>query len=230
MPDKLINQSCSRRRFLQRLGLGATGVVVLGSYGFNIHREPVTGKIKVIAIDFEKCAGCRTCESVCSSFNHQTLVNGKKLNGLGNPSLSNIRVFHYNPDIDIPSTCALCDDAPCVEVCPVEPDPVTGRKALYRDTELMTITNDLGRCIGCQSCALECSKRRAGVIKPDPDTGSPMRMCTLCGGNPKCVEYCPYDALAYIELDDDRDLSNLAPEKIAEKMIKKLYNPNQEVN
>jgi hypothetical protein len=43
-----------------------------------------------------------------------------------------IRVYHFNPDVDVPVTCVLCDDAPCVASCPVAPDQ-QGRRAIYRD-------------------------------------------------------------------------------------------------
>jgi Fe-S-cluster-containing hydrogenase component 2 len=224
MEDILTGKKQSRRHFLSKISYGAGGLILLGSYGFSIKRCVETGAIKAIAVDFEKCAGCRTCESVCTEFNHRVMVDGELMNGLGNPALSNIRVYHFNPDVDIPSTCALCDDAPCVEACPVDPHPETGRKALYRDEKLHTIVNDPERCIGCQSCAFACAEKRAGVIHPDPETGNPRFMCTLCGGDPQCVKYCPYDALKYIEMPADRDLDNLAPEKIAEIMIDKFYN------
>lgn len=224
MSEKLIDRTVTRRHFLSSLGFGTAGMVILGSYGFTMVRDHNTGKIRAIAVDFEKCAGCRTCEAVCSSANNRVMVNGKQLNGSGNPHLSNIRVHHYNPDIDIPSTCALCNDAPCVDACPVEPHPETGRRALYRDDDLMIIINDLDRCIGCGSCAEACRDKRGGVIVSNPVTGSPERMCTLCNGDPQCVKYCPYDALSYIEMDNDRDLTGLSPKKIAERMIEKLYN------
>lgn len=224
MAESIIERSVSRRHFLGTLGFGTAGMVLLGSYGFTIGRDTLNGKIRAIAVDFEKCAGCRTCEAVCSSYNHMVKIEGKLLNGYGNPSLSNIRVYHYNPDIDIPSTCALCPDAPCVEACPVEAHSETGRKALYRDEDLMIILNDTERCIGCGSCADNCREQRAGVIRSNAVTGGPEMMCTLCGGDPQCVKYCPYSALSYIEMDESRDLEGLSPQALAEKMIEKLYN------
>jgi len=223
MEDIFTTKKQSRRHFLSRITYGAGGLILLGNYGFTFTRDSETGVIRAIAVDFEKCAGCRTCESVCSEYNNQVMVNGELINGLGNPALSNIRVYHFNPDVDIPSTCALCDDAPCVEACPVEPHRETGRKALYRDEKLKTIVNDPERCIGCQSCAIACAEKRAGVIHPDPETGNPRFMCTLCGGDPQCVKYCPYDALKYIEMPPDRDLDKLAPRQIAEILIDKFY-------
>jgi len=224
MEDIIKSEKQSRRHFLSRIAYGTGGMILLGSYGFTIRKDSLTGVIKAISVDFEKCTGCRTCESACSEFNNKIMVNGEKINGLSNPARSNIRVYHFNPDVDIPSTCALCPDAPCIEACPVEPHPETGRRALYRNGELKTIVNDPERCIGCQSCAAACKEQRAGVIHPDPETGEPRFMCTLCGGNPQCVKYCPYDALKYMEMPADRDLDKLAPEKLAEIMIEKFYN------
>ena len=224
MKDTITTSKLSRRHFLSRITYSAGGLILLSNYGFTIKKDTRTGVIKAIAVDFEKCTGCRTCESVCAEYNNKVMVDGELINGLGNPAKSNIRVYHFNPDVDIPSTCALCDDAPCIEACPVEPDPVTGRRALYRDEKLKTIVNDPERCIGCQSCAIACAQKRAGVIHPDPETGNPRFMCTLCSGDPQCVKYCPYDALKYIEMQADRNLDNLAPEKLAQIMIDKFYN------
>jgi Fe-S-cluster-containing hydrogenase component 2 len=224
MPEKELDRKYTRRHFLNNVGLGAGGLMILGSYGFSFSRNQTTGMISAILVDFGKCAGCRTCESVCSEFNHKISIEDKMVNGTANPYLSNIRVYHYNPDIDIPSTCALCDDSPCVEACPVEPHSETGRKALYRDEQLLTINNDPERCIGCQSCAIECSQKRAGVIRSDPETGGPTRICTLCNGDPQCARHCPYDALKYAEMASDRKLDNLSPDRLAEIMIKKMYN------
>lgn len=215
----------SRRHFIQDIALGGSGFIILGSFGFRLIKDDENQIIKAISVNFDKCAGCRTCESACSAFNHKEIINGEELFGLGNPYYSNISVYHFNPDIDVPSTCALCPDSPCVNACVVEPDPVTGRKALYRD-ENMTIKNDIERCIGCMQCAEACRDLRGGIIHPNPETNKPERMCTLCNGNPQCVANCPFGALEYIEMPIDQDLTNLAPAKIAERLIEKLYNLN----
>ena len=213
----------SRRRFLQNLAMGAGGMLLLGNYGFIFaSSNPIQG-IKAIVVDFDKCAGCRTCETVCSAFNHKVEINDQMINGLGNPDLSNIKVWHYNPDVDVPVNCFLCDDAPCIEVCPVDPDPLTGRKALYRDEEFQTIRNDIERCIGCEKCARVCADERGGVIFPNKDTRMPERMCTLCDGDPQCVKYCPYGALQYLTITDGLPLRNRQPKEIAEELIKKYY-------
>ncbi len=213
----------SRRNFLRTLAIGAGGMAVLGSYGFIFQEESANGEIKAIVVDFTKCAGCRTCETACSAYNHQVEVDGQLMKGLGNPDLSNIKVWHYNPDVDIPVTCFLCEDAPCIEACPIDQDPVTGRKALYRDEIFSTIKCDLDRCIGCGKCSKACHEKSGGVIFPNKDTGKPERMCTLCDGDPQCVKYCPYGALQYLTITPDMPLRNTSPDKIAEKMIEQYY-------
>lgn len=215
----------TRRHFLQDIAFGGGGFIVLGTFGFRIFKDTENKLIKAISVNFEKCAGCRTCETVCSAYNHPVIINGEKMNGLGNPYYSNIKVHHFNPDVDIPVTCALCPDPPCINACVISPDIITGRKALYRD-ENMTIKNDVDRCIGCMQCAKACEKLRGGIIYPNPETHKPERMCTLCDGNVQCANNCPFGALTYMEMPADRDLSDLSPNKIAERLIKELYNLN----
>lgn len=214
--------SLSRKQFLSNLALGSGGLAIMSSFGFMSVSVNGFNSLKAIVIDFDKCAGCRTCETVCSSQNHKFEISGSLVHGLGNPELSNIRVWRYNPPLDIPVTCFLCADAPCVEACPVKPHPETGRKALYRDEKLGTIINDYDRCIGCQSCADACRTNRGGVIFPDVE-GSPHGMCTLCDGDPSCVKWCPYEALTYLEINSDMDFRNMTPKQIASRLLEKYY-------
>lgn len=220
------NKTYTRRHFLQDIVYGGVGFIIFGTYGFRVITDKEKKVIKAISVNFDKCTGCRTCETVCSAFNHPEVIDGEEVKGLGNPFLSNIRVHHYNPDVDVPSTCAICPDPPCIAACPVPFDMHTGRKALYRDEALLTIQNDKERCLGCQQCAKACETLRGGVIRPNDETHKPERMCELCDGDPQCVKYCPYGALDYMEMPEDRDLSDLSPDKIAQKLIKKYYNIN----
>lgn len=213
----------SRRDFLKNLAIGGGSAIVLGGLGFMIHEKTELGTIKAIVVDFNKCTGCRTCETICSAHNNTVIVNGEKLNGLGNPNLSNIQVHHYNPDVDIPMICYLCKDNPCINACVVPPDIFTGRKALYRDHDTLTIKNDLKRCLGCGECAKACKEERAGIIVPNPKTGKPERMCNLCDGDPQCVKHCPYDALSYVEIDNNREYAGYSPNQIAEKLFQRFY-------
>ena len=176
----------------------------------------------MILVDFNKCTGCRTCETVCAQYNHKTVVDGEELLGLGNPYLANIRVYSFNPDADVPIVCVMCQDNPCIEACPVEPDE-QGRKALYRDPETLAIKADPDRCIACGACAEACKTERVGAIIPNRETDMPERMCTLCDGDPQCVKYCPYGALSYIVGGIDGRHYGVPPEEIAEELILRWY-------
>jgi anaerobic carbon-monoxide dehydrogenase iron sulfur subunit len=213
----------SRRDFLKNLAIGAGGLAFIGGFGVAFRHMGTDGRlVKGIIVDFTKCTGCRTCETVCSAFNHKVEVGGEILNGLGNPWLSNIKVHWFNPDVDVPMVCSLCDDAPCIYACPVPPDLFTGRKALYHDPETHSVRNDPERCIGCGQCAKTCSNMRTGVISQFPN-GKPFGMCSLCDGDPQCVKNCAYDALSYVELNEETDFRKLPPETIARKLIWEFY-------
>lgn len=206
-----------------KAALGGGAMFMLGQFGVMcLARAQQEGQstLSMILVDYAKCTGCRTCETVCSGFNHKETVNGKTLNGLGNPDLANIRVYGFNPDVDVPAVCAMCPDSPCIEACPVEPDPKTGRKALYRAAKTQTITNDSERCIACGDCAESC---RVGVIRPNPETDRPERMCTLCGGDPQCVKHCPFGALSHVKVDTGYKFYAQRPEQIAKQLMTEWY-------
>jgi len=217
------NSNLNRREFLQNLAVGAGGIIVLGGLGFIFPSKTSARTFRAIVVDFDKCTGCRTCEAVCSAYNYKVEVNGELLDGLGNPDLSNIKVWHYNPDVDVPMTCFLCEDNPCIEACPTTPDLITGHKALYRDDELFFIKNNKDRCLGCEQCAKACQSMSGGVIYPNKETGMPERMCRLCGGKPQCVKYCTFGALSFIKITPDVSLQGTSPQDIAEYLSEKYY-------
>lgn len=212
-----------RRKFLKLLAIGGGGIIVLGKFNFLFANESNNGILKAIVVNFDKCTGCRTCETVCSAFHHPVMINGETLNGLGNPKLGNIQVFHYNPDVDIPTICANCPDTPCVNACPSSPDEVTGYGAIYRDKETLTIRTNHELCISCGSCSRACEADGAGVIVMDAETNYPEHICDHCGGNPQCVKYCPYDALSYFEVDVNREYFGFTHREIAEKLFERYY-------
>jgi len=215
----------TRREFIKGIGIGGGALVLLGRFGVHAVAWADSGNPvpKMVLVDYGRCTGCRTCEAACSSRNRPVTIKGEELPGLGNPRYSNIWVQSFNPDVDVPNVCAMCADTPCVNACPIEPAPKTGRRALYRDEATHTIHNDAGRCIGCRSCAEACSVQRTGVIIPDSATGRPQRICTLCGGDPQCVKRCPFEALSYVEVRADRKFYGLVPEKIAAELAMKWY-------
>lgn len=217
--------ACSRRQFLKGIGVGGGALVLFGQFGIHSAAWALSGEptLKMVVVDYNKCTGCRTCETACSSRNRPAAIAGKELPGLGNPHFANIKVHNFNPDVDVPNVCAMCSDTPCANACPVEPDAKTGRRAFYRDDVSHTMHNDISRCIGCGSCAKACASQRTGVIRPNPETGKPEHMCTLCGGDPQCVKRCPFGALSYVEVRRDRKFYGLGPERIAAELASNWY-------
>ena len=217
----------SRREFLKTLGAGSGGLIAFGGWLVKSADAQEKAEYGLIVVDFNKCTGCRTCEAVCSQVNNKVKVDGEELSGLGNPHLSKVQVYYFNPPVDIPNRCLQCKDAPCIEVCPVNPDPATGRKALYRDEKTLAVKTDLDRCIGCGACARTCSEKRVGAIILNPDTKKPEGICNLCEGDPACVRYCPFGALTYVKGGVDGSHYGLSPEKVA-KQLTTLWYYNQE--
>ncbi|MFH1468651.1 MAG: 4Fe-4S dicluster domain-containing protein [Pseudomonadota bacterium] len=215
-----------RRRLLG--GLCAAGGVLVGHgalFGLFTFAPAAHGAgLRALAVvaDLSRCTGCRTCEAVCSAANHRVEVDGRMLPGLGDPHLANMRVHGFLPEVDVPATCALCAEAPCVAACPVPPDE-KGRKALYRHPRLHTVVHDPARCIGCRSCAAACARERGGIIRPEPASGHPERLCTLCGGEPQCALHCPYGALALVHGAVEKGLAGRPPEELAHAMMARWY-------
>ena len=212
-----------RREFIKTLGIGSGSLFAIGGWLIENADAQENVTYSLVVVDFTKCTGCRTCEAVCSQVNNKVNIDGEELNGLGNPHSSNIRVHYFNPPVDIPNRCVMCNDAPCVEACPVDPDPDTGKKALYRDEKTRAIKTDTDRCIGCGSCAQACSEKRVGAIILNPDTGKPAGICNLCEGDPACVKECPFGALTHVQGGVDGRYYGISPEKAAEKLISLWY-------
>ena len=222
----LQEKTLSRREFMEKLAIGGGALVLLTGCaswklpGISGQKEKTYA---FIAVDYTKCAGCRTCEAVCAASNHPLLREDSYQSDLGNPVMSNIRVHSFNPDVDAPIVCSRCADTPCIKACPVEPDPETGRRALFQEVELGIITNDPNRCIGCGSCVAACAETSVGILAQNPETNHPMRMCTLCDGNPQCVEHCPYEALSILRVSADYPYYRMSPAEVANKLNKRWY-------
>ena len=130
-------------------------------------------KNKFIVCDIEKCSGCKICELVCSAVKE----------GGFNPLLSRIRVIKSEPFINMAVACRMCEEPKCVKSCPY--------KALQINEETGVIIVDEEKCNGCKWCLEACE---FGVIFINKNDGKAI-ICDLCQLNPKCVEYCPKEAL-----------------------------------
>ena len=94
---------------------------------------------KALIIHHEKCTGCRLCELVCAV----------KHDGISNPTRSRIRVMKWEMEgLYIPMSCQQCEDAPCMNGCPVG--------AISHNEALNRVEVDYDICIGCRTCVSVC--------------------------------------------------------------------------
>jgi Fe-S-cluster-containing hydrogenase component 2 len=138
-----------------------------------------------LAINYDKCCGCKLCELACSMMRSKDEVSV--------PSKSRIQVYRREPlGLDIPLVCLHCEDPPCM-VCPVD--------AMSRD-ERGAVLVDQKKCIGCKQCLQACP---FGAISFDTKTRKVFK-CDLCDGSPICERLCN------IAHPDDNVLTYLTPE------------------
>ena len=145
--------------------------------------EKVVGR-KFVSVDPSNCIGCGICEYVCVL---------EKKEPLWNPLRSRVRVIHFSPLFNAAMACRFCEDAPCVRACT--------RKALTQSLKGGVILVDESKCDGCNWCVQACPY---GGITLHPDKTSVL-VCDLCGGEPKCVEFCPEEALEVVSDDEAAD-------------------------
>jgi len=126
----------------------------------------------------EHCTGCMQCELACAWT--QT--------GQFQPSRSLIHVNVFDEQASYaPYTCLQCDEAWCMNACPVNAidcDEKTGAKMIHESL-----------CIGCHLCTIACP---FGTVFTTPDTDLAAK-CNLCGGEPACEKACPTDAIRYTD-------------------------------
>ena len=149
---------------------------------------------KALYIDYQKCTGCRTCELVCAV----------QHDGCSNPTRSRIKVVKWESrGLYIPMSCQQCQDAPCMNICPV--------KAISKDDDLGRVMVDYDTCIGCRSCVSICPFGAMSFNVID----KMVFKCDLCDGDPQCVRFCDVKA---VDLVEENDVSILKTRSAAEKI------------
>lgn len=146
-----------------------------------------------MVINLDRCTGCDDCVRACAAAhdnNPRFLRNGKRF---GN--------------FQVASACMHCLDPTCMIGCP------TG--AIHRSGERALVEINPMTCIGCSSCANNCSynnirmvpiRDRDGQLIMDLDTAAPMvqaTKCDLCAAErtgPACQHACPHDALKRVDM------------------------------
>ncbi|RMH72622.1 MAG: 4Fe-4S dicluster domain-containing protein [Gemmatimonadetes bacterium] len=157
-----------------------------------------------MGINIDQCIGCGQCMEACRTENHvptdffcRTWVERYTFKTDGEVLVENIA---HNPEaitekdilrsFFVPKLCNQCENAPCVQVCPVE--------ATFK-TEDGVILVDENRCIGCRYCVQACPYG-ARYIHPEKHVAD---KCTFCyhritkGLLPACVEVCPTQARVF---------------------------------
>ncbi len=158
-----------------------------------------------VSADPGKCNGCGICEYVCSL----------EKEGVANPLKSRIRVLRLNRLLNMAMVCRFCDDAPCIKACP--------RDALNRSEQNGVLIIDAGNCDACGWCVEACPYGGIAVL---PDKGV-VAACDLCKGEPKCIEFCPEEALELADEEASAQKLVSALEKIpseAERLIDLIKN------
>ncbi len=135
---------------------------------------------KIIAVDQERCTGCRRCEIVCSVIKE----------GVSDSSRSRIHVRESEIESKyFPILCQHCEEPVCAQVCPTN--------AIYKQEDSSRVLVDRERCIGCRACISVCPQEG---LKFDVVEKKILR-CDLCDGDPICVKVCEEGALKYMDRD-----------------------------
>ena len=131
---------------------------------------------KIYTVIVDRCIACGKCELACA------FAHGSE----GKPSKSRINIFRRGPERGTPVVCFQCHDAACMAACPTE--------ALVRNEETGAVDMVRDRCIKCRMCVAGCP---FGNMLWD-EVYQVVQKCDLCGGNPRCVPFCPTGALQFL--------------------------------
>ena len=155
---------------------------------------------KVFVIDVARCNGCYNCQIVCKD---EHVANDWSPIAKPQPEIGQFwlhlveRVRGTVPKVKVayrPHLCMHCDQAPCLESCPVE-------GAIYkRDDGLVII--DAVKCTGCRNCV---DARPYDTIFFNEDLNLAQK-CTGCAhllddgwDEPRCADACPTLCLKWMD-------------------------------
>jgi Fe-S-cluster-containing dehydrogenase component len=144
----------------------------------------------VKVLDQTRCIGCHACTTACKSENQVPL-------GVTRTYVKSVDVgfFPQARRAFQVTRCAMCEDAPCVNVCPTS--------AMYRRSDGI-VDFDKSLCIGCKACIAACPY---DAIFMNPDD-RPTEKCNFCahrldmGLEPPCVVVCPTEAILVGDVND----------------------------
>ncbi|HSR47176.1 MAG TPA: 4Fe-4S dicluster domain-containing protein [Anaerolineales bacterium] len=220
----------NRRTFLKVLGAGATAAAGLRTLR-RASASEATGDSPhrwAMVIDQSKCTGCGYCTLACRA--HNDVAPGMEWNTvLESGQVAGEQVY-------LPRPCMHCEQAPCVDVCPV-------KASVHRADGIVMM--DYDRCIGCRYCEVACPyaarsfnwEAFTGRNPAVPRWGEPevarrprgvVEKCTFCvhridrglslgltpgvdpNATPACVVACPTGARTFGDLaDSESNVSKL---------------------
>ncbi|MDA8185665.1 MAG: 4Fe-4S dicluster domain-containing protein [Actinomycetota bacterium] len=219
----MTEEKLARRRFLHGAALGAAGLAGIGSLGGAFEastslassRDPEPGGAAkpvhqwAMVIDLRYCNGCKLCTAGCQAAHglhaDQTWIEVFTMRNAAGET------YH------MPRPCMMCEDPPCVQVCPVS--------ANFRTAEGLTLV-DQSRCIGTRICMNACpyQARYFNWSAPRPVPRQPFPQeptwpvpqvegtvgkCIFCaamlpsGMLPECVTRCPMGVIYLGDLEAD---------------------------
>jgi dimethyl sulfoxide reductase iron-sulfur subunit len=213
-----VSKVLSRRNLLATLGVAAVGAsLTMVSYQDDAQAAPTPTGTKTgtkaehawcMVIDLRSCDGCKACTTACQT-----------RHGLRQEQTW-IKVFEMEDakggKFNMPRPCMMCEDPPCLKVCPVG--------ATIRTDEGLVLV-DTDACVGSRACMAACpyEARYFNWTDPLPSKRMPMPntpqmpvpkkgtvgKCVLCadrlpqGEVPACVAGCPMGVLYIGDLVTD---------------------------
>ncbi|MDA8148673.1 MAG: 4Fe-4S dicluster domain-containing protein [Actinomycetota bacterium] len=210
-----------RRGFLRGAALGGLGLAAAGALGGVLDASSPASATSTSApakaahqwamvIDLRYCNGCKLCTTACETAHYlhadQTWIDVFTMRNAAGESYF------------MPRPCMMCEDPPCVPVCPVN--------ANFRTEEGLTLV-DQSRCIGTRICMNACPYQAryfnwdAPVpvparlpfpqepTWPTPQVEGTVGKCIFCaamlpvGKVPECVSRCPMGVIYLGDLETD---------------------------
>ena len=226
--DPASHHGISRRALLGGVGaIGASAAIAtaaVGAFGSQGAAAATTGSDTpstplhqwAMVLDLRNCDGCKACTYACQQ-RHEL-----------NPDQEWIKVYSMatsgGQSYHMPRPCMMCEDPPCMYMCPVG--------ATFRTDEGLVLV-DQDHCIGCRTCMAACPYQARyfnwttpkDVAKvpgmprspefPTPQVKDTVGKCVWCadrlphGELPACVSACPMGVIYIGDLTTDAAIDGL---------------------